>query len=172
MELWVIHTILESICTDLYMLFHSPYAGSWIHRKEDEWDGGGDFAASKPQRWAHSRVGSAATRGGGNKTGALISGRVGRCFDPTMMDFDLIDLLELQFRCCGVRSYKDWITTNYQVLDSCCKQETKNCADRTALSRGGCERPGDVDNCPVYIKVSASRNSTRNTPPLKQHRHG
>ncbi|NXT79863.1 TSN36 protein, partial [Zapornia atra] len=49
----------------------------------------------------------------------------------------LVDYLQEQLRCCGVKNYSDWITTqwfnstgNNSAPMSCCRQDMKNCTGR------------------------------------------
>ncbi|NXH92855.1 TSN36 protein, partial [Edolisoma coerulescens] len=55
-------------------------------------------------------------------------------YDGKNPESTVVDYLQEQLHCCGVKNYSDWTTTqwynstgNHSVPQSCCQQEAKNC---------------------------------------------
>uniref|UniRef100_A0A8C3UEB2 Tetraspanin n=2 Tax=Catharus ustulatus TaxID=91951 RepID=A0A8C3UEB2_CATUS len=55
-------------------------------------------------------------------------------YDGKNSESEVVDYLQEQLHCCGVKNYSDWTTTqwynstgNHSVPLSCCQQEAKNC---------------------------------------------
>ncbi|KFP73216.1 Tetraspanin-3, partial [Apaloderma vittatum] len=58
-------------------------------------------------------------------------------YDGKNPESTVVDYLQEQLHCCGVKNYSDWTSTpwfnstgNNSVPLSCCRQDTKNCTGR------------------------------------------
>ncbi|GAU99606.1 hypothetical protein RvY_10579 [Ramazzottius varieornatus] len=69
------------------------------------------------------------------------------------LDKALWDRLQDQLHCCGVRNYNDWLSNNLKIPDSCCRDKSRpNCAELSADTKRVCDRPDNVDICPIFTK--------------------
>ena len=65
-----------------------------------------------------------------------------KLYDSSSHYKDAIDLLQKDFKCCGLESYQDWkITMLNNVPDTCCKKIVKKCGQnftKNAIYVKGC----------------------------------